>query len=416
MLLWGGQSISEIGSQISILAIPLAAVITLAATPFQVGLLGTLQFLPFLAVGLVAGVWVDRLPRRRILIAADCGRLVALGSIPLVAALHHLTIWQLYAVALVSGTLTVFFDVAYQSYLSSLVDRDQLVSGNARLTFSSATAEFAGPGLGGLLVGWLTAPIAVVADAVSYGMSVISLLLIRRKEAAPARGERRSLLRELGEGLRYVLGHRVLRLIAACTGTSNLFAHMAMAVVIVYAVREIGLSPAQIGLWFALGSLGGIAGAAVAGRVAARLGTGPTLIVTILSGQAAWLIIPAAPKSLALPLFIVSGVIGSLGIAYNITQVSLRQAITPQRLQGRMNATIRFLVWGPNPVGAFIGGVLGGAIGLHATLWVAAIGGLLAIVPVSLRPVRTLRVTPEPTAEERLTNELEAELEAEPAR
>jgi MFS family permease len=389
--LWAGQSISQVGTQVSLLAIPLTAVVVLHANAFQAGLLGTFEFLPFLLVGLPAGVWVDRMARRPVLIVADVGRAVALASIPVAAGMGRLHMPQLYVVSFVVGVLTVFFDVAYQSYLPSLVSRQQLVDGNGKLEFSRATAEIAGPGFGGALVGLVTAPIAIAADAVSYVFSVASLLVIRKPEHVEPRAHGSRLRSELAEGVRYVLGHRLLRPIAMCTGIGNYFSHIAVAVLILYAVRDLGLKPGVIGLWFSLGSIGAPVGAALAGRWARRQGAGRTILTTALIYSLAWFLIPLAPRSSPVPFLVLSGLLGSsCGVVYNITQVSLRQAITPQRIQGRMNATMRFLVWGTIPLGAFTGGVLGSTIGLHATLWVAAGGELLALIPPLFSPVRRL--------------------------
>ena len=389
--LWAGQSISQVGSQVSLLAIPLTAVVTLHASAFQAGLLGTFEFLPFLVVGLPAGVWVDRLARRRVLIAADVGRTIALASIPVTAGLHQLRMPQLYVVAFVTGVLTVFFDVAYQSYLPSLVERDQLVDGNGKLEFTRSTAEIAGPGLGGALVGVMTAPIAVAVDAGSYVASVASLLLIRRGEVVEPRVQGSRLRTELAEGVRYVWRHRLLRPIAFCTGINNYFSHIGVAVVILYAVRDLGLSAGLIGLWYSVGSLAAPLGAATAGRVARRLGAGRTIVFTAGLTLPSWVLVAAAPRGLPLPFLIASGLIGSYGVIYNITQVSLRQAITPRRLQGRMNATMRFLVWGTIPLGAFTGGLVGSAFGLRTTLWIAAAGQVLCLLPPLFSPVWRLR-------------------------
>ncbi|HEX3604505.1 MAG TPA: MFS transporter [Candidatus Dormibacteraeota bacterium] len=390
--LWAGQTVSELGSQISFIAIPLTAVSVLGAGAFQTGLLGTLQFLPFLLIGLPAGVWVDRLAHRPVLIAADVGRLVVMASIPIAWAFGRLHLPQLYAAGFAVGLLTVFFDVAYQSYLPALVEREQLVEGNSKLALTQSTSEVVGPGIGGLLVSLVGAPIAVAADAASYAVSVVSLLLIRRREPPSEERVRAGMGAELLEGLRYVLGHRLLRSIAACTGLSNLFSHMGMAVLIVYAVRELGLSAGTIGLWFSLGSLGGPLGALLVSRLEHRLGTGRTIAATAWLGLPSWILLVMAPRSAAMPFLIASGILGSLaGVAYNITQVSLRQAITPRPLQGRMNATMRFLVWGTIPVGSFIGGVIGSTVGLRAALLVAALGQLLAALPVTLGRVRRLR-------------------------
>ena len=389
--LWAGQSISQVGSRVSLLAIPLTAVVVLHATAFRAGLLGTFEFLPFLLVGLPAGVWVDRLPRRPLMIVADVGRTIALASIPVVSALHHLGMLQLYAVAFVSGVLTVFFDVAYQSYLPSLVSREQLVDGNGKLEFSRSSAEIVGPGLGGALVGWLTAPIAVAVDAGSYVASVVSLLVVRGSETVAPRVAGSRLRTELAEGVRYVLGHRLLRPIAMCTGISNFFSNLGAAVVILYAVRNLGLSAGLIGLWYSVGSLTAPLGAATAGRVARRFGAGRTIVGAAALNIVSWVLVALAPRGFPLPVLILSGLIGSYGVIYNITQVSLRQAITPQRLQGRMNATMRFLVWGTIPLGAFTGGVVGSSLGLHVALWMAAGGQVLAVLPPLLSPVVRLR-------------------------
>jgi MFS family permease len=390
--LWAGQSISQLGSQVSFLALPLTAVVALGANAFQAGLLGTFEFLPFLLVGLPAGVWVDRWARRPVLIVADVGRAIALASIPIAAGLHMLHMPQLYVVSFVVGVLTVFFDVAYQAYLPSLVEREQLVDGNGKLEFSRATAEIAGPGLGGALVGLVTAPIAIAADAVSYVVSVASLLLIRRPEVVEPRVAGSSLRQELAEGVRYVWRHPLLRPIAGCTGIGNYFGHIGVAVLILYAVRSLGLSPGLIGLWFSVGSIGAPLGAMLAGRMARRFGAGHTIIATAVVYSLSWFFVPLAPQSFPLPFLIASGLFGSLAsVMYNITQVSLRQAITPQRLQGRMNATVRFLVWGTIPLGAFAGGLLGSAFGLHITLWVAAGGQLIALIPPLLSPVPRIR-------------------------
>src|SRR5213593_4695457 len=241
MKLWTGETISQLGTQVTLLALPLTAVVILKANAFQVGLLSTLEFLPFILVGLPAGVWVDRLRRRRILIAGDLGRAITLGSIPIAYELHHLTIWQLYAVAFLTGVLTVFFDVSYQAYLPSLVERDQLVDGNAKLEISRSGAQLAGPGLGGLLVQALRAPVAILVDALSYLWSAMWVFLIRKKEPAierPPEGHR-PMREDIKEGLRYVWRHPLLRPIAFCTGSSNLFSSIYLAILVLFAVRAL---------------------------------------------------------------------------------------------------------------------------------------------------------------------------------
>jgi MFS family permease len=401
MKLWTGQSISLVGTAITQLALPLTAIVILKATPFEVGLLATFEFLPFLLVGLPAGVWVDRLSRRRILIVADVGRAITLGSIPIAYELGFLHIFQLYVVAFLTGILTVFFEVAYQSYVPSLVERDQLVDGNGKLEISRSGAQLAGPGVAGPLIQLVKAPVAIVVDALSYVGSVLFLILIRKKEPPVERlspdGEPAPKMRtQIKGGLHYVLGNRYLRSIAACTATSNLFGNVGFAVLLLFAVRVLELTPGAIGIILAIGNVGFLGGAFVSGRISKRLGVGRTILFSAIVFSAAGILIPLATPSSAWPILIASIVVGGFGgVVYNVNQVSLRQAITPERMQGRMNATMRFMVWGTIPIGAFLGGVLGSTIGLRPTLWVGAIGSTLSFVPLLFSPVPGLHTIPE---------------------
>ena len=403
--LWSAETISQLGSQVTGLAFPLVAIITLDVSAFEVALLGVVEFLPFILVSLPAGVWVDRLPRRPILIAGDFGRAVLLASIPIAYAGGWLTIWHLYVAGFLFGVLTVFFDVAYQSYLPALVDREHLVEGNSKLEISRSGAQLAGPALAGALIQALKAPVAVLVDAVSFLASGIFVLTIRSREEPPERTEgRRSpfagMRSELSEGLHYVLGHRYLRWIAASTATFNFCSNVMWAIFLVYAVRSLGLSPGQIGLIFAIGNIGYLVGAITANRVARQLGVGRTIVAGAAAGVAA-LLVPLAPESSPIPFLIASQLVISFGLPlYNITQVSYRQAITPERLQGRMNSVMRFIVWGVMPLGTLLGGAIASAIDLRAAIWVGAVGMSLAFLPVLLSPVRTLRAMPLAVTEE----------------
>ncbi len=392
--LWAGESVSLLGSQITFLALPLTAVTWLQATPFEMGLLGALEFAPFLLFSLVAGVWADRLPRRPILMAANIGRALLLGSIPLMALNGSLTMGYLYAMAFGVGVSTVFFDVAYQSYLPVLVTREQLVEGNSKLEGSSSVAQIAGPALAGGLVQAFTAPIAVAADAASFLVSAFCLGLIRRREIPGNRaGKWKPIWGEIREGLEVVFHSPILRSIAGCTATNNFFSNVRFAVLTIYVVRELGIEPGLLGIIFAVGSVGALIGALWGSAIARRWGVGPTLIGAALVGAIGSLALPAAQGSttfavamLILGLFINGGA----NPVYNITQMSLRQAIIPLRLQGRMNASMRFLVWGTIPLGSLTGGALGELIGIHTTLVIGAIGGLLAVTWVFFSPVRSL--------------------------
>ena len=410
MKLWSAETISQIGSQVSGLALPFVAIVVLEASAFEVALLTVIEFAPFILISLPAGVWVDRLQRRPILVFADLGRALLLASIPVAYWADALTIWQLYGVGFAVGVLTVFFDVAYQSYLPALVARDHLVEGNSKLEVSRSGAQLAGPGLAGGLVEAVTAPVAVLVDAFSFLASALFLFRIRKTEQAPTRAERQAgpgMKAEVLEGLRYVLGNRYLRWIAVSTATFNFFGSIIFAIVLVYAVRELELGPGVIGIVLAVSNVGYLAGALLANRLSRRFGVGPTIVIGA-SGSIALLLLAAAPKSNPIPFMIAAQAISSLGVPnYNITQVSFRQAITPERIQGRMNSVMRFVVWGVMPLGSLLGGALASWVSLRFAIWVGAIGMSLAVLPVLLSPVRTLREMPEPV-EEPLPSEADA--------
>jgi MFS family permease len=391
--LWAGQTISEFGTQFSLIALPLTGIYVLHASAFAVAALTIFEQLPFLLFALPAGVWVDRLARRPILIVGDAGRAVALASIPIVYALGALHMWQLFVVAFVVGVLTVFFDVAYQSYLPSLVARDQLVEGNSKLLGSASVAQLGGPGVAGPLVKLITAPYAILADVASFVASSAFVLSIRRPDSAPRRepAERRGMKLELMEGLRYVLRHPHLRAIAACTANSNFFGNVTYAILFVYFVRRLDLSATLIGVMLSCSNLGLVVGAFTAGWIGRRYGVGRTLVWSAVAVGPSLLLIPVAPTGFPVPVLVAALMLfGFSGVVYNITQISLRQSITPERLQGRMNSVMRFVVWGVLPLGALLGGLLATTIGLRATLWIAGIGGSLSWLPIALSPVRSL--------------------------
>jgi MFS family permease len=402
MRLWSAESVSQLGSQVSLIALPLVAITVLHATTFQVGALTAVEFSPFVLFGLPAGAIVDRLPRRPILIWCDIGRAAALASVPLASAAGVLSYAQLVAVVFVTGSLTVFFDVAYQSILPAIVDRSALTDGNAKLEISRSGSQTAGPGIGGLLVQWVGAASAVTADSASFVASALLIRGIRAQEPATAPlDESKTRLRALGgeirDGLRYVLGHRVLRMIAGSTATSNFFSSMTMAVYLLYAVRERHYSAGVIGVVFTLGNIGTLVGAVSVKRITVALRLGPTIMLGMLLSCLATLLIGVAPTQHAVVYFVIAWLLfGFGGTIYNIDQVSLRQAITPPRMLGRMNASMRFMVWGTMPFGSLVGAVLGSAIGLRPTMLVAGIGGVFAVLWVLSRPVLTLREIPGP--------------------
>ncbi len=405
--LWSAETISQFGGAVDDLAIGFVAIVELDASAFEVALIGVLGFLPFILFTLPAGVWVDRVRRRPILIIGDFGRAALLATIPIAYVADSLTLWQLYVVVFLTGICQVFFDVAYQSYLPSLVERDQIIEGNSKLEISRSAAQVGGPGMAGGLVEIFTAPYAVLVDAISFLGSGLFLLGIRKQEEPPAReaadGSKPSLWTELKEGLRFVLGNPNLRAQAGCTATSNFFSNVAFAVFLVFAVRELELSAAVIGLVFSIGALGSFAAAFTAMRLSNRFGIGPTTIaVGMLWGPAMLLVAFAPVGNDAIPVLVAAAILQGFAIVvYNIIQVSYRQAICPPRLQGRMNSVMRFIVWGTIPIGALVGGALGTWVGLRQTIVVGAIGGGLAFLWILFSPQRHLREMPEPVEERR---------------
>lgn len=389
LTLWAGQTVSLFGSRITLLALPLTAVLRLHAGAAQMGLLVAAGSAPWLVVGLPAGVWVDRLRRRPLMVAADLGRALLLFSVPLAAWLGRLHLEQLYLVQFLVGVLTVVFDVAYQSWLPSLVPSEHLVEGNSKLEMSDSVAQIAGPGLGGVLIQVLTAPVAILADALSFLVSAVLLGSIRSYEAAPNRARRGSMRHEIAEGARLVLGNPLLRALVASSATFNLFDSVLFSVYVLYMVRTLGLAAPAIGLVFGLGGVGGLLGALLVGPITRRYGLARTLTSAVILAALAELLIAAArgPALVAASMLVGAEAIVEFGaVLFAINAVSLRQMRTPEALRGRVNATSRFATWGVGPVGALLGGALGRAIGLRQTVLLAGLGTLLAFPWIALLP------------------------------
>jgi MFS family permease len=392
--LWFGQSVSEFGSQITTLAMPLAAVLVLHASAFQVGLLTTSGYAAFLLVGLPAGVWVDRMRRKPIMVSADVLRALLLASVPVAYGLGVLTLAQLYAVTFLQGVATVFFDVAYMSYVPGLVGRDNVVEANAKLQTTVSLAQVSGPSASGFLIGLLSAPVAFVANAATYVVSVLSLLAIREKEPAPEVTGERSLRTDMAEGLRFVVRQPILRMIAGCTSTANLFSSAMMAIGVVFLVRDIHLHATEIGLLTSLAAIGGTVGAFSCGLLRKWIGSARLIWLSMAVTAPFALLVPLTFPGPGVLLYGVSQFMFSFGaIVYNVHQASFRQILCPPRLLGRMNATIRFIVWGTLPLGGLLGGGLASWLGVRNALWVGAAGATLAPLWVIFSPLLRMRDT-----------------------
>ena len=403
--LWAGKTVSELGSGIGGMALPLVAVLTLHAGPAQLGLLGAFSAAPALLVGLPAGAWIDRVRRRPVLIAADLGRAAILVTVPLAAALSALQMAQVYLVAAAAGVLTLFFAIADRSYLPSLVAREDLVAGNSALGMGGSLAEIGGPALGGVLVGAIGAANAVLCDVASFLISASCLAGIRAREPEPSRGEGRrtgpdaasggaTVRAEIGEGLRLVLGDPVLRALAASVACFELFGTCIGSLYNLFVIRDLGLSPAVLGLLVSTGGIGALLGALLAGPLSRRLGLGRLVSVALLVTLPTGLLIPFAGGShlLAVAMLLVSQVLGDIAIAiYLIGSASIGQMTIPEALLGRASAGMQVLTRAAGLIGALLAGTLGTAIGVRATLLVGVLGVAASASWLVLSPLPRLR-------------------------
>jgi MFS family permease len=393
-LLWSGHTVSAVGNAVTLLALPLVALDVLHATTAATALLTGLSYLPTLVFGLVVGVWVDRRRKRPLMIAADTGSTVALLSVPVAAALDGLTLAQLYAVALVLGAAQLVFQTSDSALLPELLDRDRLVAGNGALQMSQGAAMVGGPGVAGLLVQAVGAGAALVVDAVSFAVSAVTVGLLRVCESAPMVRQRRrgALRREIADGLRYVLGQPVLRVLTLNAALANLAIMGAESLFVPFLSRTVGLPAGAIGLVMGLASAGGVLGAAAAAPLAARLGTARATLLAVLVGSPAGLVVPLTDDGTRLALFVGGGFV-LLGAAsvYNVIVVSYRQAATPAPLLGRVTASMRVVLLGTIPLGSVLAAGLASAIGTRGALWVAVLLDLLPAVLLLASPLRTLR-------------------------
>lgn len=390
MKFWTGQTISIFGSMIGGTAMSFTAILFLQATPFQLGVLRALEIAPAFAAGLFAGAWVDRLRRRPLMIWTDIGRALFLASIPLAALLGGLRIEQVYLVTLVVSVLTIVFNLAYQSYLPTLVGKDHVVEGNSKLSASAAVAEFGGFSLAGWLVQLFTAPVAVLIDAFSFLGSAFSLWLVRAAEPPVEAQEHPDMRREIVEGLRAVLRHPLLRAAALAMTVQSLASGLYGALVVLYMSRGLGFDPGVLGMIWAVGGVSSLAGAALAPRVTAWLGMGRSMVgCLVLSGISSFFIpLAVGVNWLSAALLVAAQLFDGFFVIYDINQVSLRQRVMPERLLGRVNATMSFLGMGAALLGTLLGGALGEWVGVRPTLFLGGAGTLLAALLLALSPLR----------------------------
>jgi MFS family permease len=394
MKYWLGETISLLGSQVTVLALPFTAVITLRATPLQLGILGAANFMPFFLLTLFAGVWIDRQRRKPLLITANIARAALLGCIPLLVLFNQLRLDYLYVIAFLTGGLNVFFEIACQSFLPSLVSREQLTEANVKLSFSESFAQIGGSGLGGILVQLLTAPLAITFDAFSFLVSGLAIALTHTQESLPTPLQQsENLWQQIGVGVSFIFNNRYLRPLMLQATVYNLFSMLIETLSILFALQELKMSPAVLGLTIAIGSIGSLLGSLLADRLAKRYAIGATIIGSLFLSCIAPIMIPVAsgPVSGAI-LLSGASLLGGAGQAIaNVHLVTLRQVITPDKLMGRLHASNRFFTWGVVPVGSLLGGFLGTTVGLRMALFIGAFGLLFAFITVFFSPILRLQ-------------------------
>lgn len=382
LLLWSGETISQTGAQISLVAVPLTAISALHAGPTEVSLLTALQYAPVFLITLFAGVWLDRHRRRPVLIVTNLGRFLLILLIPVSYLSGLLSLGLLYLVTFAVGLLTAVSDVAYLVYLRSLVPRGQLIEANAKLEGAYSIAQISGPGIGGVLVQVATAPFALVANAGTYLLASVAFLGIRKPEIVERPDHKRRPMRtEIGDGLRATLGHRVLRLLVIQVAAYNLFEQIVLTLYLLFGVRDLRLGAGELGVILTTASVGGLIGALVAGRAARVFGVGRCIVGSMLVSAAGLVVVPLTPATpvLAVVVLIAGFVVYGFGLGiFNVHSLTVRIALAPTGLLGRITATFRLIIYGTIPIGALLAGLLGNLFGIRAAIMIGA-GSLLVL-------------------------------------
>jgi predicted MFS family arabinose efflux permease len=396
--LFTAQTLSVMGSQLGGFAVTVVAVVMLSATEGEMGILNAANTAAFLVVGLLAGAWVDRWVKRRVMIIADLVRMVMMALIPILYFAGSLQIWHLIIIGAVVGVATVFFDVAYQSVIPILFKSEHIAPANSALETSSQISHISGPPIAGSLIAFMTAPVVLIFDAVSFGISALTLSFIKDDEKPKPREDRRPLHKEIAEGVKFVWNEPIIRAVSFCTSSTNLFNTIGTTLMGIYVLRELEISLPVFGLIMTIAGVGGLLGASMSAKLAAWIGEGQLIAISAFGSAAAFMMVPLtglvdhfwAPFILAAIEFAISFFV----LTYNITQVSARQRICPKPLLGRMNASIRFFVWGVMPIGALLAGVLGTAFGAFTTIVIGGVGMLFASLFVILHPLARMRKLP----------------------
>ncbi len=401
--LWAGQAVSVVGSNITLIALPLTAAITLSASAEEMGLLTAAGWLPILLFSLFAGAWADRLQRRPVLIVTDIARAVILATIPVAAVFGALTIAHVIVAAFLSGSMTVLFRSAYTPFIPALVGRERLVDANARLAMNESIGRVAGPSLGGLLVQVVTAPVAIAVDALSFVVSAVAIASIRVKESTVDRARRRSIWSEMADGMRVVARNVFIRSVTIIALVFNVAITTGETIFILYATRVLGLDGTLIGAVYTVGGLAAVAGTTVVQRTTARFGIGPSMVAAVFLVGIGWvlMLVAAGPPVVAATFLAARAALSAFGAAiFNVTTATVYQAAIPDRLQGRVGGAAQVLGLGLTPLAALGGGWLGEHIGLWNTLAVSLAGQLVGLVYVVGSPLRGIRTMADLALEE----------------
>lgn len=393
-LLWSGQTVSLAGSQVTVVALPLVAALTLRSNAWEMGLLAAFGRVPYLLVGLPAGVWVDRLPRRGVLLASALGQAVVLGLVPVSWWLGFLSLPLLCAVAFVAGVLAVFTDIAGLAIVPMVVPPAQLTRAQGAIEVSQSASQVAGPSIAGWLVQALAAPAAILADVTSFLFSAVTLATMRVEDTKPAKENRRQMWTQIVGGAKAVFRPRILRYVTLCTATHIFFYNAFTAVFLLFLTRELDMAPSMLGIALAVGAIGGLVGSTLGSWLGARWGIGRVMTTAIILTGAGTALMTLARDTTVTSTIVVAGAQALLWFSlqiYNVLQVPIRYALAPRAIHGTVNATIRTTVWGTAPLGALFGGLLGEAVGLRATLLTSGIGAATASLWLILTHVATVR-------------------------
>ena len=395
---WAGDTITQFTGQISGLALPTIAVLTLQVTGFQLGLLDTFGFIAFPTLGLFVGVWMDRIRRKSVMIVANLIQVIALASVPTAFVFGVLDLYQLYVVSLIMGTTTLFFDVAYQSYIPSLVSKEDVVEGNQKLQTSASAADVIGPTIASVSMQVIGAALSFLIDAFGTLVSACNLIFIRKPEPKPessSASSERHFFAEMKEGIKVITENKLLWTQAGCGFTANLGTSIFAVAIFLYAYRTLGISEGAIGIAFSIGAIGFIAGVLISSAVTERLGLGRVIALS-MACKFGLLIVLFANGGISVLVIGAAYFIANLGNPiYNINQLSLRQMITPNRLQGRMNATMRTIIWGAIPTGSFLGGIFSASLGTMPTLMIGGFVAGSSLLWITLGPTFKLKKQPE---------------------